>query len=105
MGGTLIGGAGGLSFPRLLLHRPHADPNQPDEPQALLTVMDQHRLQETGSISLWLGTRGVMCFFWPERVAQRRCDRMTTDSDRINRPHVRVVLFPTSRPFTDRTPF
>ena len=52
MGGTLIGGAGGLSFPRLLLHRPHADPNQPDEPQALLTVMDQHRLQETGSISL-----------------------------------------------------
>ncbi|CAK9063224.1 Uncharacterized protein SCF082_LOCUS32778 [Durusdinium trenchii] len=37
---------GGLSFPRLLLHRPHADPNQPDEPQALLTVMDQHRLQD-----------------------------------------------------------
>ena len=37
---------GGRPFPRLLLHRPHPDPNQPDEPLPLLTLMDHHQLQD-----------------------------------------------------------
>lgn len=38
--------SGGRPFPRLLLHRPHPDPNQPDEPLPLLTLMDHHQLQD-----------------------------------------------------------
>ena len=37
---------GGRPFPRLLLHRPHAEPSEPSAPLPLLTLMDHHRLQD-----------------------------------------------------------